>query len=456
MQTSFTLAQLTDPDTAEADRILRTCVHCGFCTATCPTYVLLGDELDSPRGRIYLIKDMLESGGPARAEVVRHIDRCLSCLSCMTTCPSGVHYMHLVDHARVHIEETYKRPFVERVIRGMLARLLPNNRAFRWALRAARVGRPLADLFAAIGLKSIAAMLRLAPARMPNPQAPERRRLFPSVGPRKGRVGLLSGCVSPVIAPAINEAAIRVLTRHGIEVVVPTDACCGALVHHLGRGHEACMAARRQIDAWIAELEQDGLDAIVVTASGCGTMVKDYGYMLRTDRAYAAKAERVSSLAMDISEYLTRLPLRATSRHAGLVVAYHSACSLQHGQKVGRAPKELLSKIGFVVKDVPENHLCCGSAGTYNILQPELAGRLRERKVANIEKVKPDVVAAGNLGCITQIAAGTAIPVVHTVELIDWATGGSAPEALAGKELPPRQEERRGDVSVEVSSDGEI
>jgi glycolate oxidase iron-sulfur subunit len=411
MQTSFTLAQLTDPDTAEADRILRTCVHCGFCTATCPTYVLLGDELDSPRGRIYLIKDMLESDEPARAEVVRHIDRCLSCLSCMTTCPSGVHYMHLVDHARVHIEETHKRPFVERVIRGMLARLLPNNRAFRWALRAARAGRPLADLFATLGLQSIAAMLRLAPARMPNPQAPKRRRLFSSVGPRKGRVGLLSGCVSPVIAPAINEAAIRVLTRHGIEVVVPTDACCGALVHHLGRGHEACMAARRQIDAWIAELEQDGLDAIVVTASGCGTMVKDYGYMLRTDRAYAAKAKRVSRLAMDISEYLTRLPLRAT---------------------------------------------CCGSAGTYNILQPELAWRLRERKVANIEKVKPDVVAAGNLGCITQIAAGTAIPVVHTVELIDWATGGSAPEALAGKELPPRQEERRGDVSVEVSSDGEI
>ncbi|MFZ2138004.1 MAG: 4Fe-4S dicluster domain-containing protein, partial [Xanthobacteraceae bacterium] len=250
MQTSFTLAQLADPDTAEANRILRTCVHCGFCTATCPTYVLLGDELDSPRGRIYLIKDMLESGGPARAEVVRHIDRCLSCLSCMTTCPSGVHYMHLVDHARVHIEETYKRPIVERVTRGMLARLLPSNRAFRWALRAARVGRPLADLFAALGLQSIAAMLRLAPARMPKSQGPERRRLFPPVGPRKARVGLLSGCVSPVIAPAINEAAIRVLTRHGIEVVVPTDACCGALVHHLGRGHEACMAARRQIDAW--------------------------------------------------------------------------------------------------------------------------------------------------------------------------------------------------------------
>ncbi len=440
MQTSFSLAQLANPDTAEAERILRTCVHCGFCTATCPTYVLLGDELDSPRGRIYLIKDMLESGGRARPEVVRHIDRCLSCLSCMTTCPSGVHYMHLVDHARVHIEETYQRPLVQRVMRGVLARLLPSNRAFRWALRAARVGRPLADVFAAVGLESIAAMLRLAPARLPKPAGPERRRLYPSVGPHKGRVALLTGCVSPVVAPAINEAAIRLLTRHGIEVVVPSKACCGAVVHHLGRGHEACMAACRQIDAWIAELDQHGLDAILVTASGCGTMVKDYGYMLRTDKAYAGKAVRVSGLAMDISEYLTRLPLVSTGRHAGLVVAYHSACSLQHGQKIGRAPKELLSKIGFVVKDVPENHLCCGSAGTYNILQPELAGRLRERKVANIEKVKPDVIAAGNLGCIAQIAAGTAIPVVHTVELIDWATGGRAPDALAAKELPPRQE----------------
>ncbi len=439
MQTSFSLAQLANPDIAEAERILRSCVHCGFCTATCPTYVLLGDELDSPRGRIYLMKEMLESGGPARPEVVRHIDRCLSCLSCMTTCPSGVHYMHLVDHARAHIEETYKRSIPRRLLRGLLARLLPSNRAFRWALRATQVGRPLADLFARLGFKSVAALLRLAPAGVPKASGPQQRRLFPAAGPPKGRVGLLSGCVSPVIAPAINEAAIRLLTRHGIEVVVPTDRCCGAVVHHLGRGREACMAARRQIDAWIAEADQHGLDAILLTASGCGTTVKDYGYLLRTDRAYAAKAARVSALALDITEYLSRLPLASTGRHTGLVVAYHSACSLQHGQKVGRAPKELLSKIGFIVKDVPENHLCCGSAGTYNILQPQLAVRLRERKVANIEKVKPDVIAAGNLGCMMQIAAGTAIPVVHTVELIDWATGGRAPEAFAGKELPPRR-----------------
>jgi glycolate oxidase iron-sulfur subunit len=434
MQTSFTLAQLADPNIAEADRILRTCVHCGFCTATCPTYVLLGDELDSPRGRIYLIKDMLENGRPATADVVKHIDRCLSCLACMTTCPSGVHYMHLVDHARAHIETTYTRPFIERVLRSMLARVLPNNRAFRWALGTARLGKPLAGVFAALGFAPIAAMLRLAPTRLPATSAQDCRR-FPSRGPRKGRVALLTGCVAPVIAPSIHEAAIRVLTRHGIEVVVAGEGCCGSLVHHLGRENEARLAARRRIDAWTAEIEGEGLEAILVTASGCGTTVKDYGFMLRTEEAYADKAARVSGLAKDISEYLTRLPLSSRGDHTGTVVAYHSACSLQHGQKVGKAPKELLSKMGFVVKDVPEGHLCCGSAGTYNILQPELAGRLRERKVANIEKIKPDVITAGNIGCMTQIAAGTAIPVIHTVELIDWATGGSAPPALAGKRV---------------------
>jgi glycolate oxidase iron-sulfur subunit len=434
MQTSFTLAQLADPDIAQAEQILRTCVHCGFCTATCPTYVLLGDELDSPRGRIYLIKDMLENDRPATGDVVKHIDRCLSCLACMTTCPSGVHYMHLVDHARAHIEATYSRPPVEHVLRWLLARVLPNNRAFRWALGAARIGKPLAGLFAALGLAPVAAMLRLAPARLPAVSAPEGCRLFPSLGPRKGRVALLTGCVGPVIAPSISAAAIRVLTRHGIEVIAG-EGCCGALVHHLGRADEARRAARRQIDAWTGEIEGEGLDAILVTASGCGTMLKDYGFMLRTDAAYAEKAARVSRLAKDISEYLTGLPLSSDGGHSGMVVAYHSACSLQHGQKIGRTPKDLLSKMGFVVKDVPEGHLCCGSAGTYNILQPELAKRLRERKVANIEKIRPDVIAAGNIGCMTQIAAGTAIAVVHSVELIDWATGGLAPQALAGKKV---------------------
>jgi glycolate oxidase iron-sulfur subunit len=433
MQTSFTLAQLANPDIAEAERILRTCVHCGFCTATCPTYVLLGDELDSPRGRIYLIKDMLENDRPATAEVVKHIDRCLSCLACMTTCPSGVNYMHLVDYARERIEATYARPPLDRLLRALLARVLPNNRLLRRALAAARMGKPFAGLLAALGLKPVAAMLRLAPARLPPKLAASGRRLFPASAPRRGRVALLTGCVSPVVAPAINAATVRLLTRHGIEVVVADEGCCGSLAHHMGREFEALSAARRQIDAWTTEIEGEGLDAILVTASGCGTVVKDYGYLLRTDETYAPKALRVSRLAKDISEYLSGLEPWSTRDPAGLVVAYHSACSLQHGQKITRAPKELLCKFGFVVKDVAEGHLCCGSAGTYNMLQPELARRLRDRKVGNIEKLKPDVIAAGNIGCIMQIAAGTVIPVVHTVELVDWATGGPEPEALAGK-----------------------
>jgi glycolate oxidase iron-sulfur subunit len=439
MQTLFTLAQLADPQVAESERILRSCVHCGFCTATCPTYVLDGDELDSPRGRIYLIKDMLEYDRLPSPEVVKHIDRCLSCLGCMTTCPSGVHYMHLVDHARARIEATYVRPWRDRWLRAMLARVLPDDVLLRRALRLARLTRPFAGLFEAFGLKPLAALLRLAPGRLPpgRPATPGSaspgRRGVAAQGARKGRVALLSGCVGPVIKPSTNEAAIAVLTRHGIEVVLaPGQGCCGSLVHHLGREHDALAAARANIDAWSKEIAAGGLDAVLVTAAGCGTTLKDYGFMLRSDSAYAAKAARISALARDISEYLAGLELSGSGESAGLIVAYHSACSLQHGQKIGRQPKELLCKIGFVVKDVPEGHLCCGSAGTYNILQPDIARRLRDRKVGNIEKLAPDVIAAGNIGCITQIAAGTAIPVVHTVELIDWATGGRKPEALAG------------------------
>ncbi|HEY4404014.1 MAG TPA: glycolate oxidase subunit GlcF [Xanthobacteraceae bacterium] len=431
MQTLFTLAQLADPQVAESERILRSCVHCGFCTATCPTYVLDGDELDSPRGRIYLIKDMLEFDRPASPEVVKHIDRCLSCLACMTTCPSGVHYMHLVDHARARIEATYVRPPLDRWLRATLARVLPDDRLLRWALRLARLARPLAGLFAACGLKPVAAMLRLAPGRLPGGSSTSGRRVVAAEGERRGRVALLAGCVGPVLKPAINEAAIRVLTRHGIEVVLAQgQGCCGSLVHHLGREQDALAAARRNIDAWTQEIATAGLDAILVTASGCGTTVKDYGFMLRADSAYAGKAARISALARDISEYLAGLELSPSGESEGLIIAYHSACSLQHGQKIAREPKDLLCKIGFVVKDVPEGHLCCGSAGTYNILQPDIARRLRDRKVGNIEKLKPDAIAAGNIGCIAQIAAGTTIPVVHTVELIDWATGGRKPEAL--------------------------
>jgi len=434
MQTTFSLAQLADPQVAESERILRACVHCGFCTATCPTYVLLGDELDSPRGRIYLIKDMLENDRPATAEVVKHIDRCLSCLACMTTCPSGVHYMHLVDHARARIEESYRRPLPDRWLRDLLAWMLPDNRRFRRALRAAVFAKPLAPLLALIGLKRLAAMIRLAPARLPRPRMPLGPRVVPAQGATKARVALMTGCVTPVIGPSVNEAATSVLTRHGVEVVLPAgEECCGGIVHHLGSEQAALAAARCNIDAWKRELVGYSLDAIVITASGCGTTVKDYGFMLRNDSLYAADAARISSLAKDICEYLAQLNLRPQADSNELIVAYHAACSLQHGQKVTRAPKEVLSNMGFAIRDVPEGHLCCGSAGTYNILQPDIAKRLRERKVGNIEKVKPDVIAAGNIGCITQIAAGTSIPVVHTVELIDWATGGRVPPALQAR-----------------------
>ena len=430
MQTSFTLAQLADPDVAEADKILRACVHCGFCTATCPTYVLLGDELDSPRGRIYLIKDMLENDRPATGEVVKHIDRCLSCLACMTTCPSGVHYMHLVDHARAHVEETYSRPLGDRLLRALLAKVLPHRKLFRLSLRAGSAGRLLAPLLGALGLDRLAAMLRLVPDRVP-PPSPEGRRVVPAQGARRGRVALLQGCAQSVLAPSINEAATRLLTRKGYEVVVAGEGCCGSLVHHMGREQQALGNARAAIDLWTREIETDGLDAIIVTASGCGTTIKDYGYMLRTEEAYAAKAARVSALAKDISEYLASLDLGAAARPGGLKVAYQSACSLQHGQKIVKQPKELLAKAGFSVSDIGEAHLCCGSAGTYNIMQPEIATRLRDRKVANIERTGADVVATGNIGCMTQIAEGTAIPIVHTVELLDWAHGGPRPAALA-------------------------
>ncbi|MGA7534413.1 MAG: glycolate oxidase subunit GlcF [Pseudolabrys sp.] len=432
MQTSFTLAQLKDPQVAASEKILRACVHCGFCTATCPTYVLLGDELDSPRGRIYLIKEMLEQDKPATREVVKHVDRCLSCLACMTTCPSGVHYMHLVDHAREHIEKTYKRPIVDRALRGLLARVLPDVGLFRLAVVVGLIARPFAPVLDLLGFRRVAAMFRLTPRRKPAPPVDRIGKVYPAEGTHRGRVALLSGCINPVLAPSTIEAAIRLLNRHGVEVVVAAgEGCCGSLVHHMGREDEALSQARNNIDAWTRELEGAGLDAILVTVSGCGTTIKDYGFMLRNEPAYADKAARISTRAHDITEFLATLDIREVAAPLPLTIAYHAACSLQHGQKVLREPKELLSKVGFVVKDVPEGHLCCGSAGTYNILQPALAEQLRARKIANIERLTPDVIAAGNIGCITQLAGGTAVPVVHTVELLDWATGGPAPEALA-------------------------
>jgi glycolate oxidase iron-sulfur subunit len=432
MQTSFTLAQLADPHVAESEKILRSCVHCGFCTATCPTYVTLGNELDSPRGRIYLIKDMLENGRPADEEIVTHIDRCLSCLSCMTTCPSGVHYMHLVDHARAHIEKTYRRPLLDRFTRAILARVLPSPGRFRAALTLARLGRPFAGLFAKVpALRPFAAMLALAPKTLP-PRSPSTQpAVHPASDRRRARVAILGGCAQSVLDPAINNAAIRLLTRVGIEVVIPKgEACCGSLVHHLGQEDAALASARNNVDAWTRELEAGGLDAVIVTASGCGTTIKDYGFMLRLDPAYAEKAARISALAKDVTEYLAGLDLPQPSTKPGIAVAYHSACSMQHGQKITRQPKELLAKAGFTVREPREGHLCCGSAGTYNILQPEIAAKLRDRKVKNIMATGADVVATGNIGCITQIADRAGMPILHTVELLDWAYGGPKPAQL--------------------------
>jgi glycolate oxidase iron-sulfur subunit len=425
MKTSFTDEQRADPRIQDAEGILRACVHCGFCTATCPTYVLLGDELDSPRGRIYLIKGMLEQGRPATETLVRHVDRCLSCLACMTTCPSGVNYMHLVDQARARIEETYVRPWPERMLRALLALVLPRPTLFRLALVGARLARPLAGLLPG----RLRTLIDMAPAVLPPPSPVDQPQVFPAHGERRHRVALLQGCAQQVVAPQINEATIRLLTRLGCEVVVATGSgCCGALTHHMGKESSALTFAKANIAAWSRELDGAGLDAIVINASGCGTTVKDYGHMLRLQPEWAARAARVSGLALDISEFLARIGVPAARAPAPLAVAYHAACSLQHGQKVTREPKALLNAAGFEVLDVPEGHLCCGSAGTYNLVQPAIATRLRERKLANIASLRPDVIATGNVGCLVQLSGGT--PVVHTIELLDWATGGPKPPAL--------------------------
>ena len=402
----------------------------------------LGNELDSPRGRIYLIKDMLEGGRPADREIVTHIDRCLSCLACMTTCPSGVNYMHLVDHARAHIEQTYKRPLPDRLVRALLAFVLPYPSRFRAALKLAKLGRPFAGLFEGTQLKPLAAMLKLAPKTVPPASPVSRPGSHAAKGARRGRVALLTGCAQSVLDPAINEATVSLLTRLGVEVVVPRgEGCCGALVHHMGKEDAALADARRNVDAWTREIETGGLEAIVITASGCGTTIKDYGFMLRLDPAYAAKAAKVSALAKDVTEYLATLDLPEPATKPGIAVAYHSACSMQHGQKITRQPKELLARAGFVVKEPREGHLCCGSAGTYNILQPEISAQLRDRKVRNIEATGAEIVATGNIGCITQIASAANLPVVHTVRLLDWAYGGArpqgVPEARAPATLPP-------------------
>jgi glycolate oxidase iron-sulfur subunit len=426
MQTTFTPEQLTDPAIRRSNEILRSCVHCGFCTATCPTYQVLGDELDSPRGRIYLIKDMLETGRPADEKTVKHIDRCLSCLACMTTCPSGVHYMHLVDHAREYIERTYKRPLFDRVLRWTLARILPYPKRFRVALLGAKIGRPFAFLMPDARLK---AMLAMAPKRIPPVSRNDDPQVFRAEGERKMRVALMTGCAQRALNTDINDATIRLLTRLGCDVVIAEgQGCCGALTHHMGKTAESHATAAKNIRAWHREMAGEGLDAIVINTSGCGTTVKDYGHMFRTE-SLAEEAKAISGIAMDVSEVLMKLYL-PEGAPKGVKIAYHAACSLQHGQQIKTYPKDLLKRVGFKVSEPVDSHLCCGSAGTYNLMQPEISGELKKRKVDTLEMTRPDIIAAGNIGCMMQIGSGTDIPIVHTVELLDWATGGPKPPAL--------------------------
>ncbi|MCE8547767.1 glycolate oxidase subunit GlcF [Ruegeria pomeroyi] len=434
MQTNFTAEQLADPGIQRANEILRSCVHCGFCTATCPTYQVLGDELDSPRGRIYLIKDMLENSRVPDAKTVKHIDRCLSCLACMTTCPSGVHYMHLVDQAREYIEQKYRRPFSDRALRWILARILPYPTRFRLALLGAKIGRPFRGLMPDARLR---AMLDMAPKHIPPVSRNDDPQSFAPAGARKKRVALMTGCAQKALNTDINDATIRLLTRLGCEVVVAEGAgCCGALTHHMGRTGESHATAARNIRAWVREMDGDGLDAIVINTSGCGTTVKDYGHMFRNE-PLAAEAARVSAIAMDISELLMQLDL-PEGTDKGLTVAYHAACSLQHGQKIKTYPKDLLKRAGFKVVEPADSHLCCGSAGTYNLMQPEISSKLKARKIRTLEAKKPDLIAAGNIGCLMQIGSGTELPIMHTVELLDWATGGPQPPAMTapGKRAP--------------------
>ncbi|MEM9870465.1 MAG: glycolate oxidase subunit GlcF [Pseudomonadota bacterium] len=426
MQTTFSDAQLRDPQIARSNEILRNCVHCGFCTATCPTYQVLGDELDSPRGRIYLIKDMLENDREPDEKVVKHIDRCLSCLACMTTCPSGVHYMHLVDHAREYIENRYQRPWTDRALRWVLARILPYPMRFRVALLLAKIGRPFAPLIPDARLR---AMLDMAPKHIPPVSRNDDPQSFAPVAEKKMRVALMTGCAQKALNTDINDATIRLLTRLGCEVVVAEGAgCCGALTHHMGKTAESHGTAAKNIRAWAAEMDGDGLDAIVINTSGCGTTVKDYGHMLR-ETDLAEDAARVAGIARDVSEVLMELDL-PTGAAQDLKIAYHAACSLQHGQQIKTFPKDLLKRAGYTVVEPVDSHLCCGSAGTYNLMQPEISQQLKARKVRTLEATAPDIIAAGNIGCMMQIGSAIGVPVVHTVELLDWATGGPRPAAL--------------------------
>ena len=430
MQTNFSEDQLKNKDNKSTEKIIRKCVHCGMCNATCPTFNLLGDELDGPRGRIYLIKDMIEKKKTPTKKVVSHIDKCLSCYSCMTTCPSGVNYMHLIDHGRNYVEKKYKRPFFEKMFRDLLSKTLPKPKIFKYLIFFAKLGQ----LFKFLLPKKLKSMVEVAPKKI-HRKTLKFQKVYKAERKRPtARVALLIGCVQRVISPQINESTIRVLIRHGVEVItMPEVECCGSLNHHLGKEDLAKETFKKNINFWYDEYLKNGLDAIISNTSGCGTTLKDYGFVFREDKEFKKKAKKISELTKDITEFLDqnlKLSFKKEKVSKKYNIAYHSACSMQHGQKVHKQPIDLLEKTGNKILNIPDGHICCGSAGTYNILQSDIAQRLLKQKVENINKIKPDFISTGNVGCIMQIANGTNIPILHTVEIIDWYTGGPKPKSL--------------------------
>lgn len=402
------------PEGQEADSILRSCVHCGFCTATCPTYQLLGDELDSPRGRIYLMKEVLE-GNAVTAKTQMHLDRCLTCRACETTCPSGVQYGRLVDIGRNIVDQHVRRPLLESLVRSALRIVLPRPALFAPLLRIGQSMRPL-----------LPGMLRKK-----IPTSNEANTAWPASHHARKMV-VLDGCVQPSLAPGINPATARVLDRLGISLIKAESAgCCGAVTFHLNRQEEALDYMRRNIDAWWPHV-QGGVEAVVITASGCGTMVKEYGHLLARDPQYAEKAARISELSKDISEVIfaereklevillsTQHSARSPASDVQLRVAFHSPCSLQHGLQISGMVESLLTSAGFELTMVPDSHLCCGSAGTYSILQPELSQRLLKNKVEALESDQPAMLATANIGCLTHIQSGTSLQVRHWINILD-------------------------------------
>ncbi|PMQ15153.1 glycolate oxidase subunit GlcF [Janthinobacterium sp. AD80] len=404
MQTNLADFIKNTPAGDEAEAILRACVHCGFCTATCPTYQLLGDELDGPRGRIYLIKQVLE-GAPVTAKTQTHLDRCLTCRNCESTCPSGVRYGRLVDIGRSVVEQRVQRPLRERALRFALKEALPRRWLFTPVYKAGQALRPLLS-------KSLQDKLRPGEKAGAWPTRQHARTML-----------LLDGCVQPAMSPNINAATARVLDALGVQLIVaPKAGCCGALRHHLNDQEAALDDMRRNIDAWWPYVES--AEAIVMTASGCGATVKEYGHLLAHDANYAQKARRIAELTRDLSEIMPAFEAELAARLQGKIahrVAYHPPCTLQHGQQIRGKVEQVLRAVGVDVRLCADSHLCCGSAGTYSILQPELSQQLRDNKVANLEACAPDVIVSANIGCLTHLQSGTETPVRHWIELIDSA-----------------------------------